>query len=101
MPYATTSTNSINHWNRLPTWVRAAISTLMRRVFASGDARARQQGWQVTSTRYGFGRQYRDPRFDTLTRCPACHGRGVQGREEAEVPWKRPPGRQAARPSII
>lgn len=78
MPHDTTSTNSIKHWNRPLTWVRAAIDTLTRRLFAAGDAKARQHGWQVTSTQHGFGREYRDPRFDTLTPCPGCRGRGVQ-----------------------
>lgn len=35
-------------------------------LFAADDDRAGQHGWQVTQTRGGRGRRYRDPRFDAL-----------------------------------
>ena len=38
------------------------------RLFASSDAAARRNGWQVTVRRGGLGRSYRDPRFDQLGR---------------------------------
>jgi hypothetical protein len=77
MPHRTTSAHSIKRRNRPLTWVRAVIAVLGQRLFASSDATARNHGWQVTPIQLGLGRQYRDPRFDTLTSCPACGGRGV------------------------
>lgn len=59
------------------TWVRSCLTTLTQRLFAASDTAARQHGWQVSSTHCGFGREYRDPRFDTLASCHDCHGRGV------------------------
>lgn len=50
---------------------------LAERAFAVPDAHARRYGWQVTSARGGFGREYRDLRFDTLTACTDCRGRGI------------------------
>jgi hypothetical protein len=77
MPHRTTSTHSIKRRNRPLTCVRAAIAALGQWLFASSDATARNHGWQVTPIQLGLGRQYRDPRFDTLTSCPDCGGRGV------------------------
>jgi hypothetical protein len=78
MPHRTTPANSIKRWNRPLTWVRATIGTLTQRLFASSDATAQQYGWQVTPSRLGLGREYRDPRFDTLAACPSCRGRGAR-----------------------
>lgn len=78
MPYRTTPTNSIKCWKHPLTWVKSAVAAVTRELFAPSDARARQHGWQVTSIQHGFGRRYRDPRFDSLARCSACQGRGVQ-----------------------
>lgn len=77
MSHRTTSAHSIKRCSRLFAWVRAAIETLGRWLFASSDATARNYGWQVTPIQLGLGRQYRDPRFDTLTSGPACGGRRV------------------------
>jgi hypothetical protein len=47
-------------------WVARLLCQLSDRVFAGGDAFARENGWQITKTtgRFGFGaRAYRDPRF--------------------------------------
>jgi hypothetical protein len=77
VPHGTTPTNSIKSWNRPLTWVKAAIEALTQALFAASDAAARRHGWQITSTRYGFARVYRDPRFDTLTSCPDCRGHSV------------------------
>jgi hypothetical protein len=77
MPHRTTPANSIKSWNRPLTWVRTAIGILTQLLFASSDASAQRYGWQVTSTRLGLGRQYRDPRFDLLRSCPGCRGRSV------------------------
>ena len=46
------------------------------RLFAANDAEAQWRGWQIEPRRAGLGRRYRDPRFDTLIRCPHCHGTG-------------------------
>lgn len=50
--------------------------TLGERLFGGLDARARGNGWQVTSLRGGLRRQYRDPRFDSLAQCGDCLGTG-------------------------
>ena len=46
-------------------------------LFARSDARARDCGWEVTRSRSGLRRSYRDPRFDLLHPCPLCHGAGT------------------------
>jgi hypothetical protein len=45
------------------------LRQLSDRVFAGGDAIAREKGWEITKTgRCGFGaRSYRDPRFGPRT----------------------------------
>jgi hypothetical protein len=47
-------------------WVARLLRLLSDRVFAGGDAFARENGWEITKTtgRFGFGaRSYRDLRF--------------------------------------
>lgn len=51
---------------RLAAWVARLQRLLSDRMFAEGDAFAREQGWESTKStgRFGFGtRIYRDPRF--------------------------------------
>ncbi|MGN6174690.1 MAG: hypothetical protein ACTHPS_17355 [Streptosporangiaceae bacterium] len=51
-------------------WVARLLRQLSDRVFAGGDAFARENGWEITKTtgRFGFGaRSYRDPRFGPRT----------------------------------
>ena len=51
---------------RLAGWIARLQRQLSGRVFADGDAFAREHGWEITTTtgRLGFGaRRYRDPRF--------------------------------------
>lgn len=60
--------NASIHPCKFKAWV-IPITRLIRarfteRAFAELDARARRHGWQVTPTHGGFGRCYRDPRFD-------------------------------------
>jgi DnaJ-class molecular chaperone len=43
------------------------------------DTEAYWRGWQITRTRGGLARSYRDPRFDTLAECARCRGTGVNG----------------------
>lgn len=56
--------------------IRLGLTKLERRLFGDLDAQAGHDGWQVTRLYHGFGRRYRDPRFDLLSACPACDGRG-------------------------
>lgn len=76
MRYRTTHTDDFKVYDVLFQLTRLT-ATVMRRLFAAPDAVARRHGWQVTSIRGGFGRQYRDPRFDTLRVCVAWRGRGA------------------------
>jgi RecJ-like exonuclease len=52
------------------------ISAIGSKIFRTDDCRARERGWQVIKRNGGLSRTYRDPRFDYLTPCPACGGRG-------------------------
>ncbi len=63
--------------------IRLALTSLERRLFGDLDAQARHHGWQVTRLQHGFGRRYRDPRFDLLSACPSCAGTG-------RLTWARP-----------
>jgi len=64
--------------------IRAALTRLERRLFGDLDAQAKHDDWQVTRLRHGFGRRYRDSRFDLLSACPACAGRGSTGGQPCE-----------------
>lgn len=75
-----TSTKVTRSAARLP---RHLTSFLARRtralgnwLFFEGDAQALRHGWQIQTRHAGLSRTYRDPRFDQLTQCPDCHGRG-------------------------
>ncbi len=68
MPHRTTRAHLRTLPNSPVAWIKSRIAVLERLLFAATDAAARQHGWQVTSTRWGFGRSYRDPRFDSLNR---------------------------------
>ena len=59
-------------------WLKARLGQCGERVFAATDATARRHDWQIVVTHAGLGRQYRDPRFDTLAACPSCSGRGAR-----------------------
>ncbi len=56
--------------------LKSRLSAIAQQVFDGPDADARRHGWQVTVTRSGFGRRYRDARFDYLVPCMPCNGRG-------------------------
>ena len=45
-------------------------------LFAMNDAEAFWRDWQITKTRGGLARRYRDPRFGTLAECSKCRGTG-------------------------
>lgn len=55
--------------------LKSRLSATAQQVFARPDADARRHDWQITVTHGGFGRRYRDPRFDYLVPCIACNGR--------------------------
>ena len=58
-------------------WLAAIPRRLGDRLFAMNDTEAYWRDWQITKTRGGLGRRYRDPQFDTLAECPKCCGAGV------------------------
>jgi hypothetical protein len=58
-------------------WLAYFLRRWGDRWFAVNDTEAYWWGWQVTKTRGGLGRRYRDTRFDTLAACARCAGSGV------------------------
>jgi len=60
----------------LLSWLAALPRRLGDQLFAMNDAEAYWRSWQITRTHGGLARAYRDPRFDTLARCPKCRGAG-------------------------
>jgi hypothetical protein len=67
MPYRTIAQVSLNRLSSLPfIWIKPTLSSLTQRLFDAADATARQHGWHVNSIHHGFGRRYRDRRFDIL-----------------------------------
>lgn len=61
-------------------WITSSLTALSQRLFAGDDTAARELDWQVTVTHWGWGRQYRDHRFDKL----------VPGHEQlASLPWEQ------------
>lgn len=50
------------------------ISRWADRIFAAEDARAHARGWEISRPRKGFGRVYRDPRWDLISECEVCGG---------------------------
>jgi len=61
----------------LLSWLAALPRRLGDRLFAMNDAEAYWRTWQITSTRGGLGRRYRDPRSAALGECPKCQGSGL------------------------
>jgi hypothetical protein len=62
------------------TRIFATTNRLGDALFARSDARARDRGWEVSRSRSGLHRSYRDPRFDLLHRCLRCNGGGLNPR---------------------
>ena len=60
----------------LLSWLAAIPRRLGDRLFAMNDAEAFWRDWQITRTRGGLARRYRDPRFGTLAECSKCLGTG-------------------------
>lgn len=69
---------------RLATWIADRRREYGARLFKEQDAQARLHGWQITRIQGGLGRRYRDPRFDSLIRCPHCMGTGGTAEERCE-----------------
>jgi len=57
-------------------WLGAIPRRLGDRLFVTNDTEACWRDWQITKTRGGLARRYRDPRFDLLAECPKCQGAG-------------------------
>ena len=58
-------------------WLADLLIRIGDRLFAMNDQEAAWRGWQTERRHAGLGRRYRDPRFDTLSRCPHCLGVGT------------------------
>lgn len=59
-----------------PGGLRRLIIRWESRIFAAEDAAARHRGWQISRPPKGFGRAYRDPRWDFISECELCDGDG-------------------------
>jgi hypothetical protein len=73
----TSPTREYKARTRLVRWLRKQTAAAGQRLFARDDLNAAQHGWQIITRYGGLGRQYRDPRFDTLRECPPCAGSGA------------------------
>ena len=71
MTKVTSATSEYKVRARLARWLRKQTETAGQRLFARDDLIAIQHGWRITTRYGGLGRQYRDPRFDTLPIPPA------------------------------
>ena len=78
---ATSPTSEDKARTRLVRWLRKRAETAGQLLFACDDLRAVNHGWQIIIRCGGLGRQYRDPRFDTLRSCPDCASSGTAGGE--------------------
>jgi hypothetical protein len=58
----------------LLSWLAAIPRRLGDGMFTMNDAEAYWHDWQITKTRGGLARRYRDPRFGTLAECSKCRG---------------------------
>jgi hypothetical protein len=54
---------------------------LEKQLFQADDAKASARGWEVRATRRGFGRVYRDPRWNSVFECLSCLGSGADPAE--------------------
>ncbi|MCA1604117.1 MAG: hypothetical protein LC775_01205 [Acidobacteria bacterium] len=53
-------------------------------LFAAEDAAARHRGWEISRPQSGFGRIYRDPRWNFITECEQCGGEGGSAIESCQ-----------------
>jgi hypothetical protein len=63
----------------LLSWLAAIPRRLGDGLFTMNDVEACWHDWQITKTRGGLARRYRDPRFGTLAECSKCRGAGRNG----------------------
>ena len=70
----------------LLSWLAYIPRRLGDHLFSRNDTEAYWRGWQITKVHGGLGRRYRDPRFDTLTACPQCRGRGISTQDTPCAP---------------
>ena len=102
MPHRTTAKKSIKHKKWPLTRLRALVNALTRALFEASDATAQQHGWQVSSTRHGFGRRYRDPK---LTRSRyAMHAVAAALQPTEPMPplrWQQSDSDQAGHPALV
>lgn len=54
--------------------LRQVINRWESRLFAAEDAAARDRGWEISRPPKGFGRVYRDPRWNLISECESCRG---------------------------
>ncbi|MGH3975738.1 MAG: hypothetical protein ACRDS9_20760 [Pseudonocardiaceae bacterium] len=57
-------------------WLARLVRKWEDRIFTAEDAAARARGWQISRPPSGFGRVYRDPRWDLISACDVCDGDG-------------------------
>jgi hypothetical protein len=79
------------------TRIRGATSRMGEILHRRADARAAARGWEITTTRAGLGRTYRDGRWRYAGPCPRCAGEGVD-RLGNECPRYAGAGRLVHRP---
>jgi hypothetical protein len=58
-------------------WLAGLLTRAGDLVFAADDREALWRGWDIQRRQAGLSRRYRDPRFDSLIRCPHCRGIGT------------------------
>jgi hypothetical protein len=61
------------------------LDRLVDRLFADEDAHATARGWEVRRLP-GGGRAYRDPRWNSISRCDSCGGTGRDAASAACLP---------------
>jgi hypothetical protein len=52
--------------------LRRLVNRWETRIFAAEDVAAGGRGWQISRPPNGFGRCYRDPRWDLVSACEWC-----------------------------
>lgn len=68
-----------NTRRKTPHWSSRVLDRWVERLFVTDDAAAVARGWEVRRLPSGWGREYRDPRWDLIAACTACDGEGCQG----------------------
>ncbi len=69
---------TLSHPARLRlTWLAGILRRLGDLIFMANDEEAYWRGWTIERRHAGLGRRYRDPVFDTVTRCSHCRGLGI------------------------